>query len=102
MVRTLPDPVSWIQKYKNERRSGLGFNHKKKNKMKKNVDLPSSRICSYCGNSGHLVSDSSSREEHIEMNTQLVRQVWKVKRNTSPAEEPKSNCGTSIAVVLNT
>ena len=70
----LPDPVSWIQKYQNKGRDGLSFNDKKEN-IKKYVDLRSSKICSYCGNSRHIVSDCSTMEERIKRNTYLVKQV---------------------------
>lgn len=86
-----PDALSWIQKYQNKRRDGLGCNHKKKNKKKKYVDLPSSKICSYCGNSGHIVSNCSTNEERIKRNTYLIKQVLKEKDHLSPQKEPKQN-----------
>lgn len=69
----LLDLVSWIQKYQNTGRDGLGFNHTKKNKPKKYVDLPSDKIRSYCGNNGHIVLDCSTREERIERNNHIVK-----------------------------
>ena len=88
----LLDLVSWIQKYQNKGRDGLGFNHKKKNKNKKKyVDLPSSKICSYCGNSGHIVPDCSIKEERIERTTYIIKQVWKVKSDSNPTKEPKQD-----------
>jgi len=87
----LPDVVSWIDKFKNKGKDGLGFNHKKRNKKKKYVEMPSDKFCSFCGKKGHIVTDCSSKNEQKSMNSAYVKKIWKLKENASETKEPKQD-----------
>lgn len=87
----LPYVVSRIEKVQNKGKNGLGFNHKKHLKKKKYVDLPSNKVCSYCGNSGHLVDGCYSRRNKLDKNSVYVKKVWKEKNDSCLSEEPKKD-----------
>ena len=67
----------WILNAQTKRTEGLGFNYKKKkSNQNKYVELPSSKICLFCGNSGHLKEQCSKRNNSIKQNSRHIKQTW--------------------------
>ena len=74
----------WITKAKSKKNEGLGS---KKEKKKKRVELPSSKVCFYCGLTGHFVNTCAKKIKDSQKN---VRQVWMKKSDiVSETKEPK-------------
>ena len=65
----------WVESAQTKRTEGLGYVYKKKNVKKKYVDLPSRKLCSFCGNTGHLSNTCSTKEKKHLMNESYVKQV---------------------------
>ena len=59
-------------------------------KKKVYVDLPSSKIYSFCGKSGHLKHQCIKKEQHIKANKNYVERIWIKKCDSSIVDkEPK-------------
>ena len=71
-----------------KRTEGLVFVYAKhKGKQKKYVDLPSNKICSFCGKTGHYENGCNKKELAQKKN---IKQVWVKKNDTvSTTKEPK-------------
>ena len=79
----------WIEepKSKNSKRLDYFKNNKKK---KVYVDLPSDRIYSYCGKTGHLKDKCTKREQHTVSNKNYVDNIWIKKVDSCKIDaEPK-------------
>ena len=65
--RKINEVAKWILDGRTKSTEGLCYN--KNNKKKKvYVDLPSSKVCSFCGKSGHLKFQCAKREQHNKAN----------------------------------
>ncbi|XP_021727789.1 uncharacterized protein LOC110694897 [Chenopodium quinoa] len=62
----------WIAEAQGKRTEGLGYMTKRKGKQKKYVELPSMKVCTFCGKTGHLYGYCRIREEADKRNV-LVR-----------------------------
>ena len=71
----------WILNAKTKGKEGLGYvkNNKKKNFY---VDLPSNKVCSFCGKTGHLKDQCIKRKQHNKANKIYVENMW-IKKNDS-------------------
>ena len=80
----------WLEKAQAKRTEGLGYVHSKdKGKKKKYVDLPSQKLCNFCGKIGHLERTCIRKLRGDEMN---FKYVWKKKSDdTSTSKEPKDD-----------
>ncbi|XP_021713456.1 uncharacterized protein LOC110681610 [Chenopodium quinoa] len=77
----------WIENAQTKRTEGLGFIRSKHKGKKKYVDLPSYKVCTFCGKTGHLVATCYKKEQSVSKN---VRQVWVKKSDiASTSKEPK-------------
>ncbi|XP_021747445.1 uncharacterized protein LOC110713294 [Chenopodium quinoa] len=52
----------WIENAQTKRTEGLGFIRSKHKGKKKYVDLPSYKVCTFCGKTGHLVATCNKKE----------------------------------------
>ena len=81
----------WILDNKTKSTEGLDYN---KNNKKKNiyVDLPSSKVCTFCGKIRHLKFQCAKREQHDDSNGSYVDRIW-IKKNDSCQidKEPKKD-----------
>ncbi|XP_021754301.1 uncharacterized protein LOC110719605 [Chenopodium quinoa] len=62
----------WIENAQTKRTEGLGLIRSKHKGKKKYVDLPSYKVCTFCGKTGHLVATCNKKEQFVSKN---VRQV---------------------------
>ena len=77
----------WIEEAQVKRTEGLGYVHsKQKGKKKKYVDLPSSKVCTFCGKTGHYVSDCTKKQTAHKSN---IKQIWVKKQNDSSSSSSK-------------
>ena len=81
--------LNWFDKNQSRNRSGVGFNHKKKNRSKNYVDLPSSKVCTYCGETGHVRYSCCRKNNVLDRNIRMLKQMWVVKSDVS--KEPKED-----------
>jgi len=89
--KLLPIP-NWIKNPQTKRTEGLGFNHKKKfEKPKKRVDLPSDKVCMFCGNTGHFRNSCPKRLGRINENLETSKVIWKKKSIVPEGKEPKKD-----------
>ena len=66
------DVPKWIERQQTKRKKCLSFeNHKKWNKPKKYVDLPSDKICMYCGKIGYYITQCQLRIGMIGKNVKI-------------------------------
>ena len=80
---------SWIANIHNKNKEGLGYK-KKSRRNKKYVDLPSQKLCYYCGSTGHLKAACPKRNKDTLKNTEHAEQVWlKKSESSSKTMEPK-------------
>ena len=81
----------WILNAKSKNSEGL--NYIKNNKKKKvYVDFPSSKVCTFCGKTGHLKIHCAKREQHIVSNRNYVDCIWIKKVDSCQIEkEPKKD-----------
>ncbi|XP_021718968.1 uncharacterized protein LOC110686665 [Chenopodium quinoa] len=70
----------WIENAQTKRTEGLGFISSKHKGKKKYVDLPSYKVCTFCGKTGHLVATCNKKEQSVSKN---VRQVWVLVRGNN-------------------
>ncbi|XP_021743854.1 uncharacterized protein LOC110709902 [Chenopodium quinoa] len=70
----------WIENAQTKRTEGLGFIRSKHKGKKKYVDLPSYKVCTFCGKTGHLVATCYKKEQSVSKN---VRQVWVLVRGNN-------------------
>ena len=76
---------------KTKSKEGLGC-VKNNRKKKVYVDLPSSKICSFCGKSGHLKHQCVKREQHNKANKTYVERIWIKKYDSCIIDrEPKDD-----------
>ena len=67
----------WIEKAQSKRTEGLGFYYKRNNGKKKNyVELPSVKVCSFCGTGDHVVTECSKKKELFNKNQNIVKKIW--------------------------
>ena len=89
-ARKLAKPLEtpkWILNAQTKRTEGLGFNYKKKSsKRNKYVDLPSIKVCSFCGNGEHVSETCSKRNKQV---TKNMNYVWMKKADTVVEQEPE-------------
>ena len=71
----IKDVPKWILNAKTKGTEGLGYNKYDK-KKKVYVDLPSSKVCSFCGKTGHLKHQCLKKEQHNKTNQIYVDRVW--------------------------
>ena len=81
----------WILNAKTKSKEGLGYvKHEKRKKVY--VDLPSSKICSFCGKNGHLKYQCVKREQHTKVNETYVECIWIEKNDSNLIDrEPKAD-----------
>ena len=86
-IKSVP---KWIQEAKSKNSKRL--DHFKNSKKKKvYVDLPSDRICSFCGGTGHLKDQCTKREQYTVSNRNYVDNVWTKKTDSCKIDkEPKT------------
>ena len=72
-------------------KNSKGLNYFKNNKKKKvYVDLPSDKICSFCGKTGHLKDQCTKTEQHTVSNRNYVDNIWIKKDDSCKIDkEPK-------------
>ena len=64
----------WIEEAQVKRTEGLGYVHAKhKGKKKKYVDLPSNKVCTFCGKTGHYVDNCIRKQAAYKKN---IKQIW--------------------------
>ena len=81
----------WILDAKTKSKEGLGY-VKNNRKKKVYVDLPSSKICSFCGKNGHLKYQCVKREQHTKANKTYVECLWIKKYDSCIIDrEPKDD-----------
>ena len=73
--RKINEVPKWILEAKTKNIEGPGYNNNKSTK-KVYVDLPSSKVCSFCGKSGYLKFHCLKREQHEKMNQIYVDCIW--------------------------
>ena len=73
-------------------KNSKGLNYFKNNKKKKAyVDLPSERICSFCGGTGHLKDQCTKREQYTVSNRNYVDNILIKKKDSCKIDkEPKT------------
>ena len=83
---------AWILNAQTKRTKGLRFNYKKKkDKQNKYVELPSSKVCLFYGNTGHLKDQCSKRNSSLDLNGRLVEQMWVKEPNSVVSTEEPEN-----------
>ena len=71
----IKDVPKWILDARTKSTEGVGYN--KNNKKKKvYVDLPSSKVCTFCGKTRHLKYQCAKREQHDNSNKIYVNCIW--------------------------
>ena len=82
---------NWILNAKSKNSEGLDY-HKNNKKKKVYVDLPSSKVCTFCGKTGHLKIQCVKREQHIVSNRNYLDRIWINKVDSCQIDkEPKND-----------
>ena len=87
----IKDVTKWISDVRTKSIEGLGYN--KYNKKKKvYVDLPSSKVCTFYGKTGHLKYQCPKREQHDNSNKIYVDRIYIKKYDSCLIDkEPKQD-----------
>ncbi|XP_021747150.1 uncharacterized protein LOC110713000 [Chenopodium quinoa] len=79
----------WITKAQTKNTEGLGFKNKFQ-KEKKYVNMPSSMVCYFCGNTGHKQVKCPKKKQSTQKNVKHVEQIWIKKNESTPVtQDPK-------------
>ena len=73
--RKIKNVPKWILNAKSKKSEGLDY-HKNNKKKKVYVDLPSSKVCTFCGKTGHLIIQCAKTEQHTISNRDYVYHTW--------------------------
>ena len=89
----------WILDASTKRTEGLGYN--KNNKKKKvYVDLPSIKVCTFCGKTRHLKIQCAKREQHDNSNKIYVDHIFGL-RNMTHVKSTRNPRKTGFLILTN-
>ena len=71
----IKDVPKWILDARTKSTENLGYNKNNKNK-KVYVDLPSSKVCTFCGKTRHLKFQCAKKERHDKSNKIYFDRIW--------------------------